>query len=286
MKRFLTRRKFLIGLGAVAAMPAAGYGWMRYVEPGWFRVREHAVPLRGLKQSVRAVHLSDFHASESVPYHAIEKAIDLAVAEQPDAGFLTGDFISWKIHEPKTFERILKKLTDSVPCYACIGNHDGGSWAAGHGYASPRAVSELLERSGVRVLFNEKTQVEIAGNGMSIAGLGDWWSKDCKPEGLLEREATHDRPLIVLSHNPDSIQVLRDYAWDLMLCGHTHGGQLVIPLTGSRPFLPVENKELNEGLVEVDGRTLHITRGIGNLHGMRLNCRPEVSVLNLLSNNR
>ncbi len=262
-------------------MPAAGYGWMRYVEPGWFRVRRRNVKVQGLKQALRAVHLSDFHASSKVPYDAIERAVNLAIAEKPEVGLLTGDFISWKIEQGKEFERILKKLTAAMPCYACLGNHDGGSWAAGHGYASHTPVRDLLERSGVRVLFNEKVSVKINGNDITLAGLGDWWSDDCKAKDVLEREPTARNPVIVLSHNPDSIKMLRDYAWGLILCGHTHGGQLVIPLTGGRPFLPVENKELDEGLMEVDGRPMHITRGIGNLHGMRLNCRPEVSVLNL-----
>ena len=88
--------------------------------------------------------------------------------------------------------------------------------------------------------------------------------------------------MIVLSHNPDSKELLKKYDWDLMCCGHTHGGQLVIPLIGFRPFLPVIDKSFPEGLLSWGKRHVHISRGIGNLHGLRFNCRPEISILNVV----
>lgn len=84
----------------------------------------------------------------------------------------------------------------------------------------------------------------------------------------------------MLCHNPDAKDKLRASAWDLMLCGHTHGGQLRLPGIG-RPFAPVRDVRYVEGLRPWEGRLIHITRGIGNLHGLRFNCRPEINLLNL-----
>jgi len=89
---------------------------------------------------------------------------------------------------------------------------------------------------------------------------------------------------VVLSHNPDSRWRLEGEDWDLMLCGHTHGGQLIVPLFGTRPFVPIEDPAFSEGLIPWKGRLIHVTRGVGNLHGMRFNCRPEVSLLELEGN--
>ena len=92
----------------------------------------------------------------------------------------------------------------------------------------------------------------------------------------------HTYPIIVLSHNPDSKDILGDYPWDMMLCGHTHGGQLYLPILGT-PFAPVKDHRYVHGLKAWNDRLIHTTSGIGNLFGMRFNCRPEVSLLTLQS---
>ena len=85
---------------------------------------------------------------------------------------------------------------------------------------------------------------------------------------------------IMLSHNPDAKTALRDVPWDLMLCGHTHGGQITLPLLGS-PLAPIADKRFSEGLHTWDKRWIYVTRGVGSLLGMRFNCPPEVSILEL-----
>ncbi|MCV4655473.1 phosphodiesterase, partial [Escherichia coli] len=81
--------------------------------------------------------------------------------------------------------------------------------------------------------------------------------------------------------NPDSKEVMRDEPWDLMLCGHTHGGQLRVPLVGE-PFAPVEDKRYVAGLNAFGERHIYTTRGVGSLYGLRLNSRPEVTMLELV----
>lgn len=270
-----------MSLAAVPAAGAAGGSYLRFIEPGWLEVTRKRAPVEGLGRPLRLAHLSDFHASPQVDYALIERAVDLALAERPDFAALTGDFITWEISGRERYVRVLKKLADAVPVFACLGNHDGGRWAGRtHGYADRSHVVSLLDESGIRFLFNDRATERIGGCPLDIVGLGDLWSGDCRPERVPGFESRR-RPVIVLAHNPDSKERLRPFQWDLLLCGHTHGGQFVVPFLGLRPFLPVKDKSFPEGLRRWEGRWVHITRGVGNLHGLRFNCRPEVSLLDL-----
>src|SRR5262249_37650628 len=89
---------------------------------------------------------------------------------------------------------------------------------------------------------------------------------------------TESDNVILLSHNPDSKDALDSFPWELMLSGHTHGGQVVFPLLGP-VFAPVADKRYVEGLKPWQDRQLHVTRGIGSIRGIRFLCRPEVSML-------
>jgi len=86
---------------------------------------------------------------------------------------------------------------------------------------------------------------------------------------------------IVLAHNPDSKDYLGDFDWQLMLCGHTHGGQIAVPLLGA-PHAPIKDKRFIEGLNPWRDRFIYTTRGVGSLYGTRLYCRPEVSIIDLV----
>lgn len=262
---------------------ATGYGKIF----GTHRLEVHTEAVAFFRQPnarpIRLVHLSDFHASPLVPYRFIERAIDTAVAQSPDLICLTGDYISNSIYDPPTYRRILRKLADAAPTFASFGNHDGCRKAARKGgYLDPREVGKLLKSSGIRCLFNSREQTIINGQRLMLVGLGDLWSRMMSPatafQGLPEQPGL---PIILLSHNPDSKDRLINYPWRLMLCGHTHGGQLKLPLLGA-PFAPVKDKQFVEGLHRWQGRWIHITRGIGNVLGIRINCRPQVSILELM----
>lgn len=268
---------------AFHSLALLGEGYRRFAEPNWYEVTEKTVSIGWLRTPLRVLHLSDFHDSKSVSLESIEKAIDISLGLRGDIAFLTGDFITGKLSNENEYQRILKKLSSLVPTYACIGNHDGGKWSGlNHGYKDFSKVRTLLENSGVKLLFNEAERVEVSGETLSLVGLGDLWSGDTRPKGILNTVRSRDEAVIVLSHNPDSKELLKKYDWDLMCCGHTHGGQLVVPLIGFRPFLPVVDKSFPEGLLNWGERHVHISRGIGNLHRLRFNCRPEISIINVV----
>jgi predicted MPP superfamily phosphohydrolase len=278
-KVLLTRRKFLWG-GLVGAVGVAAD--MRLIEPRWIRksVVNVAMSASPLSRSLRILHLSDMHASKVVPVGFIRKAFELGIAQKPDCICITGDLISQTIPERDAYVSALRLLSEACPCVACVGNHDGGDWVSPHGgYDDLSEMKRLLKDAEIPLLFNASTTITIDGVVVELVGLGDYWAGDTKPEAAFAM-AAQEQPdyRIVLSHNPDSKGLLAAYEWDLMLCGHTHGGQLSLPFLGT-PFAPVHDQRYVYGLNEWKGRFIHTTSGVGNLHGVRFNCRPEVAVV-------
>ena len=237
------------------------------------------------RSDVRILHLSDLHASETVPFSLIERAISLGLEGRPDLAFLTGDFITDVLAEPDKYTQVLQTLGNVVPAYASFGNHDGGLWAGRNaGLADTSAVQAVLENAGITCLKNDARLVRVRDQCVHLAGLGDLWAREVDPaKAFAAVQAPPNVPTLVLAHNPDTRLQLGSYTWDLMLSGHTHGGQIVIPLVGYVPFVPVSDRRFAEGLQPWEGRYVHITRGVGNILGIRLNCRPEVSLLTLTS---
>lgn len=281
LARRFSRRKILALLGLSAAGIA---GYMRWVEPRWLGIGRHTIKLTSatLPKSIRILHLSDFHASEVVSLDFIAAALRRGMEMSPDLILLTGDFITGRYAGFADYGKILQFLPKHGPCFATLGNHDGGSWAERNdGFAETTAVRELLAQSGITLLHNRPEEIRIGGGRLRLVGLGDLWAGDFAPGSAFAAVSPESQlPTLVLSHNPDTKDLLREHRWDVMFCGHTHGGQLRIPLVGT-PFAPVRDKRFVQGLHQWDGRWIHITKGVGNLLGLRLNCRPEISLVTL-----
>jgi len=194
---------------------------------------------------------------------------------------LTGDFITRGYHHLDGYAEVLKPLAANVPTFACLGNHDGGRWAARrHGYADSSRVREVLTRAGVTLLHNSARTIHVRNCNVRLVGVGDLWAGEMQPMiAFAKTDPTAERT-IVLSHNPDTKDYMKDYPWDLLLSGHTHGGQVKLPFIGA-PVSSVRDKRFLEGLREWEGRWVHVTRGVGNLWGVRFNCPPEVSLITL-----
>ncbi len=115
---------------------------------------------------------------------------------------------------------------------------------------------------------------------MQFVGIGDTWADHLDP-AVAFRSASARTPTVLLCHNPDSKKDVADHPWTLMLSGHTHGGQLRVPFLGMTPFAPVHDKRFVEGLHPWHDRWIHVTKGVGTVYGLRINCPPEVSFLTL-----
>jgi predicted MPP superfamily phosphohydrolase len=287
-RRHFTRKNFLRALAGTVVSAAAAGGYMRWLEPGWARVTHIPVTLPPHLRTpgappLRVLHLSDLHAHrEWVPLPLIAHAVALGLAQKPDLICLTGDFITQRYEFFPEYVRIMSALAAAAPTYACLGNHDGGPWAhPTGGYRHGEAVREFLRASGIELIHNSVRETTVRGRRVQLFGAGDWWAGECLPAVAFNRApARGDTVRLVLSHNPDAKSTFADFDWDLMLCGHTHGGQIGIPLLARR-FAPVQDKRFIAGLYPWENRQLFITRGVGNLHHARFLCRPEVSLLEI-----
>ena len=132
--------------------------------------------------------------------------------------------------------------------------------------------------TGINVLRNESTALEIEGQSLRFVGMGDLWSKDLDPKKAFA-EVSDDEAVIVLAHNPQSIEHMEEYKFDILLSGHTHG----IPFQFSRlfgaPFLNWHN--YHAGLYALDDKKLYVNRGLGRLGSIVYNAKPEITLITL-----
>ena len=255
-----------LGGGGVAAG-----GVFRYVEPTWFEVTHTRIALRGVRPK-KILHVSDIHMSDRLTAPELAEGLRAGLAEKPDLICFTGDYVT----TTRTFDRpglrdLLRRASEAAPTYGVLGNHDGrrgGSHATG-------PLMDLISRSGIRLLHNQAAVFD----DLNLVGVGDLWSGDFVPRRAFQGTAPN-AATIVLCHNPDGKESLRHHRWDLMLGGHTHGGQARIPGIDAL-WTPVQDKRFVAGLYQWSGRQLFITRGIGSPRHVRAFCRPELSVLHV-----
>lgn len=236
-----------------------------------------------LKHPVRVLHLSDFHASSAVPLPFIEKAIRMGLELDPDLICITGDFVTGMPYKYREYQPILALLPAAAPTFSCFGNHDGCDHNFNNqSFYDKFGVGQLLIDSGIHNLYNESQNILIGNQEINIAGLSDLKSHGMRIEQTLPRKGDGPEiPIVLMAHNPDTKDEIVNFDWDLMLSGHTHGGQIKLPFWGT-PFAPVVDKRFIEGLKQWDDRWIHVTRGIGNVHGIRINCPPQISLLELI----
>jgi|tagenome__1003787_1003787.scaffolds.fasta_scaffold20613597_2 predicted MPP superfamily phosphohydrolase len=270
----MTRRTFLGSLfGSALVYPC-------YLEPRWLDLTGRRVRLQTpLAHPVRILQLSDLHASLPVPLSMIHHAITAGLAKKPDLICLTGDFITYhQDFSAAKYAATLRRLSSFAPTFAVLGNHDGGGWAAWHnGNGDHRLVDRILEDGEVELLHNRSAQVEVRGARLNLVGVGDLWSDEVDGRRAFA-DARPGQPTVLLAHNPDTKSEVRRHPWDLMLSGHTHGGQVIVGFDGAK-YAPVKDKRYVAGLKSWGTRQIHVSRGVGNVGGVRFRCRPEATVL-------
>lgn len=200
--------------------------------------------------------------------------MDAGIAQKPDIIFLTGDYISsFRYFDEPGLRTLFRRLASTAPAFAVMGNHDEQGW-------STEYLQGMLTDAGVRVLHNRSEVVTVQGETLELIGIGDLWNTVEFDPWAAFADVRGGMPSIVLAHNPDTKDAIEHENWDLMLSGHTHGGQVVLPFV-KPTWAPVLDQRFIAGLYEWSGRQLYITKGVGNHSGVRLGCRPEVSILEL-----
>ena len=274
------RRRTFLTAGLVCAAGTSAYGWL--AEPRWLDVTRTPVRIPSPTAGrLRLLHLSDIHASRWVPLSILDEAVTYGLQQRPDLVCITGDWITdHEVVDRAEYVRILRRLSAVAPVYGVLGNHDGGAWTSIRGGLETHAyVDLLLADSGITLLHNRTTRLHFGDLKLNLAGVGDLWSGELDAASTF-LDTVPNAPTILMAHNPDSKTALADSPWDLMLSGHTHGGQVIIPFDGPR-FAPVVDRRYIAGLGQWDNRQIFVTRGIGGYAGFRFRCRPEVSLLDI-----
>jgi predicted MPP superfamily phosphohydrolase len=214
--------------------------------------------------------LSDLHVSPLVPTWWLERAVHAALALKPDLIALGGDFLDDDPHYIPLLSDILRPLRAPDGVYGVLGNHDH--------YVGAQAVREQVSRGGVKELYNESLMIRRGKSRLAIAGVGDL-ERDTIDFTLALGDVPDAVPRIVLSHDPDVFAYWPlEQRMDLMLSGHTHGGQAWLPVIGP-PFVPSQfGARFLRGLIREGDRQLYVTRGIGVSGApFRWRCPPELS---------
>jgi predicted MPP superfamily phosphohydrolase len=263
-------RRGVLVLGTVGSACMV-WGWT--VEPGWIEVTREEVALPRLApgtRPIRVVHVSDLHVGASPGNE--ERLPDLVAAEHPDLIAFTGDSLVHAEGRPRLLA-CLERLAAIAPLYAVKGNWD--VFQFGH--------LPVLEESRARLLDNEIVEVEVRGRRLALAGMR--YGRDAEVPRLLAK-APPGIPCLFLHHTPDPVLEAAQAGVDLMLAGHTHGGQVRLPAYGALLTLSKHGKRFESGLYRVDRTWLYVNRGLG-MEGqpapqVRFLCRPEVTVLDLV----
>lgn len=279
----MTRRRFLrwtlgTGLG-LAAAGAAGVGYAYAVEPGWLAIERVTVRIPDLPPGVDGLsiaHLSDLHWGPYTGQPEVRSAVTAANNLAPDLVVLTGDYVLHSAGYAQPCARELSALRAPLGVVAIPGNHDY--------WTDIDVVAAELRAAGLPLLRNAATRLPVGCTPLWVAGVDDVMERHHDPAAALA-DVPPGEPVLLLVHEPDlADDVARlPHRILLQLSGHSHGGQVNLPLLG-RPILPWLGEKYPAGLQTVAGSPLQVytSRGIGVIAPpVRLNCRPEVALLTL-----
>ena len=279
----LTRRRRLLLLLAAGALVlgllVGAQGLV--IEPASLEVHRSTLALPGWPARhapLSVALLGDLHTG--APWQGVDelaRVVETTNALRPDLVLLLGDYVihgvvGGRFVPPEESAPVLGRLQAPLGVFAVLGNHD-------HWFDAAR-VRAALESAGVVVLEDQARRVEREGGAFWLLGLKDWWESERDLPGALA-QVTDTLPILAFTHNPDVFATLPD-RFALVIAGHTHGGQVALPLLG-RPIVPSRYGERYAvGHVVEQGRHLFVTTGIGtSIVPVRLGVPPEIALLEL-----
>ena len=279
-KNLLTRRGFLLGSSAAVAGMAFYAGEIARHE---LSVITQTIAIERLPEAfegMRIAQMSDIHFEEFTEPTFVARAIDYVNVLKPDMAVLTGDFVSLGPLGRDFAEGAIYRCLDHLrelkcPAYGCMGNHDSILGAP--------VLKPIFARYGIPLLMNANLPIERLGQRLWLCGVGDY--KTEKPDLDLTIPARPDGPVLLMCHAPDYADVVvahpRGPLVDFMISGHTHGGQVRIPLLPPM-HLPEGGQKYVEGLFRFGRMQLYVNKGIGTVGlPFRLNCPPEITLFTL-----
>jgi predicted MPP superfamily phosphohydrolase len=264
---------WIVGIVVALAAVTLAWGWF---EAGWLRRRVVEVELDGVPaelDGLRIAHLSDFHLGvPSRGRHAVEDAVAWVAERKPDLVCITGDLVSRRSGLP-----LLRRLLEELPgCFVVLGNHDLAS--SRDPFSQPVDPGELAAIDGVVLLTDESVEITLRGHRVQLIGVDPRTYAACeaRPDSLIDQSTDLN---ILLCHFPGIAKRVPP-VFHLVLAGHLHAGQIVVPFPGGRIRLAHLRAKDVEGLYRYGQMALHISPGLGTTFvPFRFFARPEVTEL-------
>ncbi|HEY2911192.1 MAG TPA: metallophosphoesterase [Gemmataceae bacterium] len=274
----MQRRTFLKSAmaAAVPVAPVMGASYGLY-EAGSVHIERPTIALPRLPAEfdcLRIAFLTDIHHGPFIALDYVASIVRTTLALAPDLILLGGDYISKHPKYVQACFEVLAGLDAPLGVFGVLGNHDYQS-----GMPEMRSA---FAATPIQELTNRGVWLERGSSRLRLAGVDDlWFGKPDQRPALAD--ATHEDACLVVSHNPDFAEKLRDPRVGLVLSGHTHGGQVYIPGYGA-PIVPSRyGQKYLQGLVRAPMTQVYVSRGLGTVTPpMRYNCRPELTLVTLI----
>lgn len=263
---------------AAALLGAGGFLYAREVEPRWLEtVRlELALPrLAAEFDGYRIVQIGDIHLDDWSKPERLKRVAQLVNVQRPDLIVVTGDFASYSARrlDEEMLVGALRRLSAPDGVVAILGNHDY--------LTDVGLIRTCIRQAGLTELLNDALTLNRRGAELHVAGMDDVMEGRSRLDLVLQK-LPEGGAAILLAHEPDFADVAAATGrFDLQLSGHSHGGQVRVPLLG-RAVLPPFSQRYTRGLHEVGGMLVYTNRGLGTVNArLRFGCRPEISALTL-----
>lgn len=256
-----------------------------FIEPQRIKLNKKNIQIDGCPP-LKIALVADFHVGPYKGKAFVSRIVQQVNALKPDIILLPGDFLE---DYDANLDDIspLRDLHAPLGMFASIGNHDSGDHILGkQRYRTVDRsddVARYLTSMNINVMQNRSVMIERDGKQFAIAGIDDPWM-DASDLSAAFKNINDETPVILLAHNPDVILDQRHERADLIVCGHTHGGQVRLPFLGPVPPIPNQlGRKYDQGIFRLkNGATLAITHGCGeSLVRSRLFCVPEIMVLHV-----
>jgi predicted MPP superfamily phosphohydrolase len=274
------QRRMFLKTALAAAVPvspvvAASYG---LYEAGSVRIERPTLALPHLPaafQNLRVAFLTDIHHGPFISLDYVASIVRTTLALAPDLILLGGDYVSQEAKYITPCFEVLAGLKAPLGVFGVLGNHDHRQ-----GLAETQAA---FESAGIGELTNRGVWLERGSQRIRLGGVDDLWYGQPDPRPAVG-DATPEDGCLVVSHNPDFAEKLRDSRVGLVLSGHTHGGQVYVPGYGA-PIVPSRyGQKYLQGRVQAPATQVYVSRGLGTVTPpLRYNCRPELTLITLTS---
>lgn len=275
--RFIFKKIFLL----VAAVLIV-FSYAYYIEPNLLFAEQKTIQLDCLKSDIsgkKLVQISDLHFTKDTDASKVNNIYKKISDQNPLVVFITGDFISDKTGIDRSIE-LVKKIAEKYPTYIVLGNWD--YWALDYAVNSFR---QQLEKAGGKVLINSSENIKIGDETIGIAGVKDPYTSGEVGSDIEKSLAKLDNKncVLLLAHSPNVIKEASEKRIDLVMAGHTHGGQIYIPYLTEK-FIPARKygEGYIKGLYKVNDTQMYVNRGIGmSAIPLRFMSPPEITVFSL-----